>query len=332
LGCTISSDTDTAAGLQGTPRAASTGAVFGVRAGPVLAAVAVMSVWGATPTFSKIALRTVTPFDVAVLRTLLAGAVVAPILAARRQAPPRAGHDRLLLTTSAISGFVLFPLLYTIGQQRTSAVHGAMILAALPIMTGAYAHVVERRVPQRRWMVGCVLALAGELALVSIRVGGAHASTRPGDLLITASVFVVAVGYVAGARLSQRGYPSQATTFWGVLVGAVLLAPLMLISVATGGRPGGDWAAWAAIAFLAVVTSIIGYVGWYWALARGGIARIAPIQFLQPFSGLVLAAVLLGEQLTPPLLAASLVILCGVAITQWRRGGPPPAAPADPAG
>ena len=60
------------------------------------------------------------------------------------------------------------------------------------------------------------------------------------------------------------------------------------------------------------------YIGWYWALAHGGIQRIATIQFLQPFSGLLIAAWLLGEQFTLPLIAASIAILAGVAITQKR--------------
>lgn len=67
---------------------------------------------------------------------------------------------------------------------------------------------------------------------------------------------------------------------------------------------------------MAIVTSIVGYIGWYWALNRGGIARIAPIQFLQPFSGLVLAALLLGERLTLSLGLAAIAILVGVAIAQ----------------
>ena len=67
------------------------------------------------------------------------------------------------------------------------------------------------------------------------------------------------------------------------------------------------------------MTSIVGYVGWYWALAHGGIARIATIQFLQPFSGLVLAALLLGEDFTAPLIAASAAILAGVTIAQRAR-------------
>ena len=70
--------------------------------------------------------------------------------------------------------------------------------------------------------------------------------------------------------------------------------------------------------WMAVLTSIVGYVGWYWALARGGIQRIATIQFLQSISGLLLAAWLLGEQFTVPLVIASIAILAGVTITQRR--------------
>jgi drug/metabolite transporter (DMT)-like permease len=59
-------------------------------------------------------------------------------------------------------------------------------------------------------------------------------------------------------------------------------------------------------------------MGWYWALAQGGIARIGTIQFLQPLSGLVLAFFLLGERPTLILAFATVMILGGVVIA-WRR-------------
>jgi drug/metabolite transporter (DMT)-like permease len=69
---------------------------------------------------------------------------------------------------------------------------------------------------------------------------------------------------------------------------------------------------WVAIAYLAVGVTIVGYVLWYWALGRGGIARIALLQFLQPVSGVILAAILLGEDFGAIFIAASGVILFGV--------------------
>jgi drug/metabolite transporter (DMT)-like permease len=96
------------------------------------------------------------------------------------------------------------------------------------------------------------------------------------------------------------------------------VAPLFAVLVALKGWPSAGVTAWGAVCFLAVLTTIVGYIGWYWALAKGGIARIGTIQFFQPVSGLVLAAVLLGERFTLPLVAASVAILVGVYVAQRR--------------
>ena len=74
--------------------------------------------------------------------------------------------------------------------------------------------------------------------------------------------------------------------------------------------------AWGAVVFLALVTSILGYLGWYWALDRGGIARIATLQFLQPVSGFALAAIVLGESVTVPIAIGSALIVGGIVIAQ----------------
>jgi drug/metabolite transporter (DMT)-like permease len=284
---------------------------------PALVAALVMVVWGATPVMTRLAAEDLTSLQIAVLRTLIAGAIAAPIVLATRERPPATRRQALLLTISAISGFVAFPLLYTVGQERTSAMHGGMILAALPIATGAYAAILDRRRPTRGWLVGCAIALAGETVLVAVRTGDASdAATMVGDVLIVASALVVAVGYVVGARLGAGGYRSLAATYWGVIVGSALMAPLAVGLVLDDGLPHAGATAWLAMGWLAILTSIVGYVGWYWALTRGGIQRIAPVQFLQPFSGLALAALLLGEDFTLPLVLASAAILGGVAIAQ----------------
>jgi drug/metabolite transporter (DMT)-like permease len=287
---------------------------------PVAVAVLIMVAWGGTPVFSKLAADEIDPVLVGLMRTALAGLVAAPFLVLRREPLPGFGRGRLLLAVSGLSGFVLFPVLYTFGQERTSAIHGVVILAALPIATGAYASLVERRRPPVAWLVGCTVALGGEAAMIALRAGGERApSDLLGDALICLSVLVVTAGYVAGARLGQLGYRSLATTLWGVALSAIVVAPALAGLTAANGWPEAGGAAWGSIVFLAVVTSIVGYVGWYWALARGGISRIAVVQFLQPFSGLVLAAVVLGERFTAALAAASAAILVGVWIAVRTR-------------
>jgi drug/metabolite transporter (DMT)-like permease len=290
----------------------------GARA-PIVVAALVMVVWGASPALTKSAGEDLTTRQIAVLRTVIAGLVATPILLVMRQALPAGRRRRVLLLISAVSGFVAFPLLFTIGQQNTSAMHGNMILAALPICTGAYAALLDRRRPTRAWLLGSGVALAGEVALVASRThSGGTQATLAGDALVAGSALVVAVGYVAGARLGQLGYHALAATYWGVAIGAVLMAPLFAGTIVADGLPDAGTRAWGAVLWMAVMTSIVGYIGWYWALSHGGIQRIATIQFLQSISGLVLAAWLLGEEFTVPLVIASIAILVGVTITQRR--------------
>ena len=286
---------------------------------PIVIAGLIMVIWGATPVATRLAVADLAPVQVGLLRTVFAGLLALPIALALRQPLPKDGRGFLLLAISAASGFIVFPLLYSIGQRDTSAMHGGMILAALPIFTGSYAALAERRRPTTRWIAGCVIALLGECALIAFRAGGGGTQpTLGGDLLVLLSALLVAAGYVAGARLAQTGYGSLATTLWGVALAAVVSAAVMVASVAKGGWPSAGWLSWSAVIYLASVTTILGYIGWYWALAKGGIARIGTIQFFQPVSGLILAALLLGEGMTLPLLAASIVILAGVWIAQRR--------------
>ncbi len=99
-------------------------------------------------------------------------------------------------------------------------------------------------------------------------------------------------------------------------------------AAAAGVAAGARWVcrrltgtAWGSILVLAVLTSIVGYVLWYWALGAGGISRIAGIQFTQPLFGLLLAAVFLGERPGPTVIVAGTAILFGAWMVQ-RAGTP----------
>jgi drug/metabolite transporter (DMT)-like permease len=280
-------------------------------------ALLVMVVWGATPVLTRVATEDFDPLAVAVLRTVLAGLAAVPLVAGLRMRVPASRRIRLLLAVSALAGFVVFPVVYTVGQERTSAMHGVSILAGLPVLTGLYAALVARRFPGRWWMLGCALALVGEGVIIAVRASGEGAdASLLGDVLVLAAALVVSAGYVAGAMLVPRGVSSAAATYWGVAIGSAVLLPLGVGLLAADGIPDAELEAWGAVLVLAFLTSILGYVGWYWALAHGSIERIAPLQFFQPLSGLVLAAIVLDERLTWPLAVGAAAVIAGVTIAR----------------
>ena len=70
--------------------------------------------------------------------------------------------------------------------------------------------------------------------------------------------------------------------------------------------------AWSGLFYQAIGVTIVAYLLWYWALGTGGIARVGLMQFLQPVSGVILAWLILAEQLSLKFAAASVIILVGV--------------------
>jgi drug/metabolite transporter (DMT)-like permease len=275
-------------------------------------ALVVVAVWGGTPTLTKVATAQIDPLLVGILRTVLGGCLALPLAVVTRQRLPGRPHDRRLLAFSGFAAFVAFPLVYSYGQDMTSAVHGALIVATLPVLTSLFGTIVERRRVSTVWVAGCVIAVAGMAVVILWRTpGSSDDSNVVGDLLVLAALVVCALGYVAGARLSQRAYPAVPTTLWGISLSSVVLLPLLAWSLRSGGVPDADAAAWGSILALAVLVSVLGYIGWYWALARGGISRIASAQFTQPLFGVALAAIVLRERPATVTLVGAADVLLG---------------------
>ncbi len=108
-----------------------------------------------------------------------------------------------------------------------------------------------------------------------------------------------------GRRLAVFAAAYGAVVLWG----ATPIVTKLAVAGAT---------AWTSIIYLALVSSIVAYAAWYWALGRGGIGRTGLARFVQPLVGLVLAVTLLGEALSGGMVLAAALILAGVALARGR--------------
>ncbi len=283
------------------------------------AALAVVVIWGGTPIVTKLAVAEVPPTLVGLLRTVLALPLALLLLFGGGLARP-AGRQWALAVLSGLGGFALFPILFSLGQARTTGAHGGLILAALPVITGLVAAAAARHWPAGRWVLGAAIALSGEVVLMGfggdlLGRGTPSEATLAGDALVLLSACACGSGYVAGAHLA-RYIGARAATLWSLGLAGLALLPFTLWQAAAV-----DWAqlsavTWSSLLYLAVLSSIVAYVLWFWALDVGGIARVATAQVLQPVVTLVLATLILSETISAELVLATLIILAGVAICQ----------------
>lgn len=282
-----------------------------------VAALLAVIIWGASPVATKIAVEEIDPVIVALLRTLIGGLGALALALVLRLPLPETADKRWLLAVSAVCGFIVFPLLFSIGVRQTSANHASIILAALPVFTAGFACVWDRQWPRRVWWYGVLVTMLGEALLIFGRgaTDAGSAATLSGDLLVLVGSLFASLGYVAGARLQQTGYPASSVTFWGAGITALLLLPLVPLLIPDLSVLQVSSRAWAGLLYQALAVTIVGYILWYWALGKGGIAKLGLMQFLQPVSGILLAALLLGEHMGNDFLLALILVLSGVWIS-----------------
>jgi drug/metabolite transporter (DMT)-like permease len=265
-----------------------------------------------TPATTRLAESQIDGLWIGIIRSVGACVITIPLLFLLKLAPPKKTADWCLLILSAFGSFAVFPVLFSLGAARTSGSHAALIMAVMPLFVGCAGMVLDRRLPRLSWFMGAAIAIAGEFALIGLRSGGASNATVGGDVIVLIGCIFFALGVVAGARLSSRINPLSAT-LWAITIGSAGLVPLAIVHWQTTAIDYHAFTAttWAAVFHITVGATIIANLLWLWALSRGGLVRVAPLQFSQPVCALFFAAALLGERLNLTLILVAAVIVFG---------------------
>lgn len=282
-----------------------------------LAAGITVLIWGATPTITKVVVGEFDPLFAAILRTVVAAAITLPLALYYRMPLPSNREDWVLLFVTSIAGFVGFTLFFNYGVANTSATHAAIINAGIPVFVGLIGSMFDRKTPGRMWVIGASVAMAGEALLILDRSSGAGQVSLYGDVMCILSSACAALGYVTGAKLSLK-FRSLHVTFWSLIIAGLIQLPILIWAFYDGGLAGKSETAWGGVLFLAVMTSIVGYIFWYKALAVGGVVKMSVAQFAMPIVSVSMVVFFLEEALTLQALISIGIIIAGIAITRLK--------------
>ena len=74
---------------------------------------------------------------------------------------------------------------------------------------------------------------------------------------------------------------------------------------------------WGQILYLAIITSVVSYFLWYFALGRIEAGKAALFSNFQPILTTVLMVMLLGQGITPAFVVGGVIALGGVVLAQF---------------
>jgi len=269
-------------------------------------------IWGSTWLVIKVGYGGLGPFNVAALRFLIAGVVLAPIVPLFGASWP---STRTEWTLVVWIGLVLFAADYGLiywGEQFLDSGLTSILFALLPLVTIGFAHlyVPGDRITARK-LAGSVLAFVGIVALFGDRVRLDPAGLGP-MLAIVASTVCAAAAGVATKRHGANLHPASLNSP-AMLIGAAALAVASLAS-GDGLVLPRDAPTWSAIMYLAIAGSVATFLGYFTLLKSWSVTSLSFISVFTPAIALFLGFVFLDERPTISSGAGAALILGGVAL------------------
>lgn len=276
-------------------------------------------VWAVTFVSTKVLLVHLAPIEILFFRFAI-GLVALAALRPRRLHLAGLAQEKWFMLAGA-TGVALYYLLENIALTFTTASIVGVVVAAAPLFTGILSAVVLKERLRAPFFLGFALAMAG-VCLVSFAGGDAGAegfgeAGLVGMALALAAAATWAVYSVVTKKIAAFGLDSILVTRRTFVWGLLFMVPTLPF---LGFSP--DWASlaapemWGNLVFLGLGASALCFVTWNLAVKALGPVRTSLYIYLVPALTVLASAAVLGDPLTPPVVAGVALTIGGLLLSE----------------
>ena len=201
-----------------------------------------------------------------------------------------------------------------VAMQTIEASLAAIIASTMPLLVGVAAWIFLGERLRPLGIAGLVAGVVGVVIIMGARITGGVDLT--GVLLCGIGVVALTI-----ATLLVRGATSGGNFL--MIVGLQMLVGCVSLALATAvfetPRLEPSWPLFFAFTYTCLVPGLAATVVWFWLVNRVGATRAATFHFLNPFFGVAIAALLLGEPLGGQDILGVLIITAGILAVQISR-------------
>jgi drug/metabolite transporter (DMT)-like permease len=284
--------------------------------------VVVCIVWGTTYLGIRVALESFPVALLAGVRWTAAGALLAALVPMfGERLPPERAWGPIALT-----GF----LMAVVGnggvvwaQQYVASGVAAVIVASVPF----WSILVEALIPggervTRRALIGLSVGFLGIIVLVWPQLS---LDSRDARMFVygVLSLQIATFGWALGTSYAKRNAMNVSPL--GSAAVQMLLSGFMMMAI---GTMLGEWNALTfttrtvgAMVYLVLVGSVVGFSAYIYALKHMPISTVSLYAYINPIIAVLLGSVVLDEPFNARILAASALVLTGVAVASGRFVG-----------
>jgi drug/metabolite transporter (DMT)-like permease len=278
--------------------------------------------WGAAYVFAALALEGFNPVTLVALRLVLAAVALAVVLAvsgggalgaAWSVLRRRPGVSVLLAATAAAGPFTLI----TSGQRHVPAGTTGVLIATVPLWTAVLGLWLDRsEAVGRRQALGLLTGLVGVALVVGFEAVHTRAQFVGAGLILVGAACVAVGNFVS--RLHFAEVPTPARALLTTALAAVVLCPGAVVTADV--EPG--WRAVVGLLGLGLGSTALLLVLTFALIDAVGPRRGALSAYLAPAFALVLAAIVLGDPISPAAVGGLMLIVGGVVLASRAPSSP----------
>ena len=271
-------------------------------------------IWSSAFTSARIIVADASPLFILSLRYLVSGLIGVGIARALGQSWHLTRAQWKATIAFGILQNAVYLGLFFVAMQTIEASLAAIIASTMPLMVGIAAWVFFQERLSLLGIAGLIAGIAG-VALIMI--------SRLSAGIDVTGVVICFIGVLALtiATLTVRGASSGGNLLMIVglqmLVGCAALTVATVLFEAPQIRP--SWPLAMAFIYTCLAPGLLATWIWFQLVGRIGATRAATFHFLNPFFGVAIAAVLLGEALGPRDILGVAIIAAGILAVQIAR-------------
>lgn len=272
--------------------------------------------WGSTYLGIDIAVERIPPALMCATRFTIAGIIMLGFCLLRGRSIRRSGRE--LLQLAIIGNLLLMGGNLTLAYSERYIPSGlaALLVASIPIWFLILdALLIGHHRLSARGMGGLALGFIGTFVLLLPQLsatGGVHSK----ELLWSIALLLGALSWAFGSVLSkkwQTGRPTFAGTAWQVLFAGLGNLTFALLN-RDFARVVWTTRGMAAVAYLVVGGSLIGYTAYIYILGHAPTAKVSTYAYVNPVVAVFLGWLVLHEKVDSYILAGSAIIIAAVVL------------------
>ena len=287
----------------------------------IFAILTVAFVWGTTFLGIRIAVETIPPWFVAGIRQFLAAVLVAIILISTKELKWIGWKNFRIQIILSILMLIIANGMTTVAEENLSSSLASLISATSPLFIFIFSIFFNLEKFSFRGIIGVTLGFSGILLIFKDGLEDLfNLEYRMGVIFMFFAILGWAMGSIYSKKINHKSQNISLNLFYQFSFAGIVQIIFGFFFSNEINVEAWSLKSIIATVYLAVFGSLIAFYAFHYALKKISPTQISLLSYVNTIIAIFLGWLILDEKISAAFITATLLIICGVFITNYKPG------------